>query len=114
LRNLILLAAWISPLLQPLSGFAKSRPSPQRASEQADLIIVGAGLAGLSAALEAGRSGAKVLVIDEASTFGGHAIMSEGELNIVDSPFQRSKGIQDSPDLAYLPASAMATRAISA
>jgi succinate dehydrogenase/fumarate reductase flavoprotein subunit len=66
-----------------------------------DLIIVGAGLAGLSAALEAGRSGAKVLVIDEASIFGGHAIMSEGELNIVDSPFQRSKGIQDSWDLAY-------------
>jgi hypothetical protein len=48
-----------------------------------------------------GRSGAKVLVIDEASIFGGHAIMSEGELNIVDSPLQRAQGIKDSPDLAF-------------
>jgi predicted oxidoreductase len=102
LRNSVLLISFVLALLQPLAGFAKpERPSPQPTSEQDDLIIVGAGLAGLSAALEAGRSGAKVLVIDEASIFGGHAIMSEGELNIVDSPLQRSNGIQDSPDLAF-------------
>jgi succinate dehydrogenase/fumarate reductase flavoprotein subunit len=101
LRNPLLAIALILGLLQPLGGFTKpANPSPNSV-EQADLIIVGAGLAGLSAALEAGRSGAKVLVIDEASIFGGHAIMSEGELNIVDSPFQRSEGIQDSWDLAY-------------
>jgi uncharacterized protein len=102
LRNSVLLISLVLALLQPIAGFAKPKsPSPQPTSEQDDLIIVGAGLAGLSAALEAGRSGAKVLVIDEASIFGGHAIMSEGELNIVDSPLQRSNGIQDSPDLAF-------------
>jgi uncharacterized protein len=88
---------WIVLLLTSASISAPLAHS----AEHTDLIIVGAGLAGLSAALEAGRSGAKVLVIDEASIFGGHAIMSEGELNIIDSPFQRSKGIEDSPDLAY-------------
>jgi succinate dehydrogenase/fumarate reductase flavoprotein subunit len=100
LRNSLLL---IILSLQPLVGFTKpENPSPHsNSAEHADLIVVGAGLAGLSAALEAGRSGAKVLVIDEASIFGGHAIMSEGELNIIDSPFQRSEGIQDSWDLAY-------------
>jgi predicted oxidoreductase len=103
LRNSILLISLILSLVQPLIGFTKPGtasldPNP---AEQPDLIIVGAGLAGLSAALEAGRYGAKVLVVDQASIFGGHAIMSEGELNIIDSPFQRSKGIQDSPDLAY-------------
>jgi uncharacterized protein len=92
----------ISTLLQPLGVAQADKPSPrQNPLESHDLIIVGAGLAGLSAALEAGRSGAKVLVIDEASIFGGHAIMSEGELNIVDSPLQRSHGIEDSPDIAY-------------
>jgi uncharacterized protein len=103
LRNSVFLITVILSLFQPLAGFAKSeRPLPHANSvETTDLIIVGAGLAGLSAALQAGRSGAKVLVIDEASIFGGHAIMSEGELNIIDSPFQRSKGIQDAPDLAY-------------
>jgi succinate dehydrogenase/fumarate reductase flavoprotein subunit len=84
-----------------LAGTCASAGAARQPPDQADFIIVGAGLAGLSAALEAGRSGAKVLVIDEASIFGGHAIMSEGELNIVDTPFQRSKGIQDSPELAY-------------
>ena len=102
MRNSILLIT-LMLTLQPLAGFAKTeKPSPHPNSvANTDLIIVGAGLAGLSAALESGRSGAKVLVIDEASIFGGHAIMSEGELNIVDTPFQRSQGIQDSPDLAY-------------
>jgi uncharacterized protein len=66
-----------------------------------DVIVVGAGLAGLSAALEAGRAGAKVLVVDEASIFGGHAIMSGGEVSIVNTPLQRAEHIQDSADLAY-------------
>jgi predicted oxidoreductase len=102
LRNPLLTGALIFGVLLSASGFAKSeRPSSLPTSEHADLIIVGSGLAGLSAAVEAGRSGAKVLVVDEASIFGGHAIMSEGELNIVDSPLQRSKGVKDSPDLAY-------------
>jgi predicted oxidoreductase len=102
LRNPLLTGALILGVLLPAFGFAKSaRPSSPPTSEHADLIIVGSGLAGLSAAVEAGRSGAKVLVVDEASIFGGHAVMSEGELNIVDSPLQRSKGVKDSPDLAY-------------
>jgi uncharacterized protein len=103
LRNSTLLVTLILSLLQPLAGFTKPQNQPPHPNsvETTDLIIVGAGLAGLSAALEAGRSGAKVLVIDQASIFGGHAIMSEGELNIIDTPFQRSKGIQDSTDLAY-------------
>jgi succinate dehydrogenase/fumarate reductase flavoprotein subunit len=97
IRSFSLIVVLISLSLACVCTSANALPSV----EQADVIIVGAGLAGLSAALEAGRSGAKVLVIDEASIFGGHAIMSEGELNIIDSPFQRSMGIQDSPDLAY-------------
>jgi NADPH-dependent 2,4-dienoyl-CoA reductase/sulfur reductase-like enzyme len=78
LRNSILLVAGILTLLQPLAGFAKSKePSPHSNSlDNSDVIIAGAGLAGLSAALKAGRSGAKVSVVDE-------AFMSEGELNIV-------------------------------
>jgi len=43
-----------------------------------DVVIVGAGISGLSAALEAARGGAKVTVLDMASVFGGHAVMSEG------------------------------------
>lgn len=65
-----------------------------------DVIVVGAGIAGLSAALEAGRGGAKVLVVDMASVFGGHAVMAQGLLNIVATPDQAAQGIEDSPELA--------------
>ena len=68
--------------------------------ETPDVIVVGAGIAGLSAALEAGRGGANVLVVDMASVFGGHAVMAQGLLNIVSTPDQIEAGIEDSPELA--------------
>lgn len=66
-----------------------------------DVIVVGAGISGLSAALDLGRGGAKVTVVDMASVFGGHAVMSQGSLCIVDSPTQQQLGIKDSPELAF-------------
>jgi len=63
---------------------------------QADVIVVGAGIAGLSAALEASDNGAKVIVLDANSVGGGHAVMAGG-LAMVDTQLQRDKGINDSP-----------------
>ncbi|MDB5341247.1 MAG: ifcA [Planctomycetaceae bacterium] len=74
---------------------------PAAADQASDVIIVGAGISGLSAALDLGRGGAKVTVIDMASVFGGHAVMSQGSLSIVATPTQKAAGIQDSPDLAF-------------
>ena len=79
-------------------------PEPARsipADQPADVIIVGAGISGLSAALDLGRGGAHVTVIDMASVFGGHAVMSQGSLSIVATPTQKAAGIQDSPELAF-------------
>lgn len=73
-------------------------PAPR---ESAQILVVGAGIAGLSAALEAARAGRSVLVVDMLSVFGGHAIISTGGLSIVDTPLQRRRGIADSPDLAF-------------
>ncbi len=44
---------------------------------QTDVVVAGAGIAGLSAALEAGRAGAAVTVLDLSSVFGGHAVVAE-------------------------------------
>ena len=68
---------------------------------QPDIVVVGAGMAGLAAALEGARDGATVLVIDMASVFGGHAVMSGADMTMIDTPLQREKGVRDSPDLAY-------------
>lgn len=72
-----------------------------RSPPAADVVVVGAGIAGLSAAVELGRGGANVAVVDMASVFGGHAVMAEGLLNLVDTPYQTEHGVRDSADLAY-------------
>ncbi len=76
-------------------------PAQQAAAPETDLIIIGAGISGLSAALEAARGGARVVVVDMASVFGGHAVMSEGLVSIIGTPLQESRNIRDSSELAY-------------
>lgn len=66
----------------------------------AEAIVVGAGLSGLSAAIELGRAGVRTLVVDMNSMAGGHAVMAGG-IAMVDTPLQRRNGIEDSPELAY-------------
>jgi flavocytochrome c len=68
--------------------------------QDADVIIVGAGIAGLSAALEASSTGARVLVIEKNSVGGGHAVKAGG-FALVDTALQREKGIADSPERAF-------------
>ncbi len=90
--------------VQAQSTAAKNQQAgaqPVADASASDVIIVGAGISGLSAALDLGRGGAKVLVIDMASVFGGHAVMSQGSLSIVDTPTQRAAGFKDSPELAF-------------
>jgi flavocytochrome c len=65
------------------------------------VIVVGAGISGLTAALELGRGGVDVTVVDMASVFGGHAVMSQGGVSVIDTPLQRETGIEDNADVAY-------------
>lgn len=65
------------------------------------VTIVGAGISGLCAALELGRAGIDVTVFDMSSVFGGHAVMSQGGVCVVDTPVHEQAGLHDSPDLAY-------------
>lgn len=68
----------------------------------ADVIVVGAGLAGLVATAELADAGKKVLLLDQepAQSLGGQAFWSLGGLFLVDTPEQRRMGIKDSYDLA--------------
>lgn len=70
--------------------------------DSADVIIVGAGLAGLVAAAELADRGKRAIIIDQepAHFIGGQAFWSLGGLLLVDSPEQRRMGIRDSRDLA--------------
>jgi len=83
-----------------LAGVLAGSPLHARQSREADVIVVGAGIAGLSAALEAARGGASVLVVDLWSIFGGHAVLSHGGLAIVGTPVQEAQGVTDTAEIA--------------
>lgn len=67
-----------------------------------NVIVIGAGLAGLVATFEASRAGLTVALLDQENeaNLGGQAFWSLGGLFLVDSPEQRRMGIRDSLDLA--------------
>jgi predicted oxidoreductase len=91
------LAAMIAIVLTVSCGPA----GPPVKDRDADVLVVGAGIAGLSAALEITRGGGDVLVLDMASVFGGHAVSAHGGLAIVGSPIQAGAGVEDNPELAF-------------
>ncbi|WP_084037016.1 FAD-binding dehydrogenase [Haloechinothrix halophila] len=69
----------------------------------ADVIVVGAGLAGLVAAAELADAGKRVIIVEQEpeASLGGQAHWSLGGLFFVDSPEQRRVRIHDSRDLAW-------------
>ena len=69
----------------------------------ADVIVVGAGLAGLVAAAELADAGRRVLLLDQEGeqSLGGQAFWSFGGLFFVNSPEQRRLRIKDSHELAW-------------
>jgi predicted oxidoreductase len=69
----------------------------------ADVLVVGGGLAGLVACAELTAAGRRVLLVEQegAGNLGGQAFWSFGGLFLVDSPEQRRWGIRDSHELAW-------------
>jgi predicted oxidoreductase len=78
---------------------AEDRDIPA-AEQRTDVVVIGTGAAGLSCAIEAAERGARVVVIDAASGFGGTASGAGGGTCIAGSPLQERLGVQDSVDAA--------------
>ncbi|MFE7118572.1 FAD-binding dehydrogenase [Streptomyces sp. NPDC057654] len=69
----------------------------------ADVIVIGAGLAGLAATAELAAAGRRVILLDQEPerSIGGQAHFSFGGLFLVDSPEQRRLRVRDSHELAW-------------
>jgi len=69
---------------------------------ETDVVVVGAGLAGLAATAELAEAGKRVVLVDQEGeqSLGGQAFWSFGGLFLIDSPEQRRMGIRDSLELA--------------
>jgi uncharacterized protein len=70
--------------------------------DRAEVVVVGAGLAGLVATYELTKAGRRVVVVEQENrnNLGGQAFWSLGGLFLVDTPEQRRMGIKDSYELA--------------
>lgn len=74
-------------------------PAVQAAQRVWDVIVVGAGGAGLSAAVSAAEAGAKVLLLEKMPHIGGNTRISGGFYACVDLVRQKRQGIEDSEQL---------------
>jgi fumarate reductase flavoprotein subunit len=63
-----------------------------------DVLVIGAGACGLSAAIAAHDSGASVAILEKLSRPGGNSSLSTGSVPAANSRFQRAAGLVDSPD----------------
>lgn len=65
---------------------------------EADIIIVGAGLAGVTAALSAKDNGGDVILLEQKAYVGGNSVMSTGTFIFGGTTIQAALGIEDDPD----------------
>ncbi len=63
--------------------------------EHTEILVMGSGAAGMTAALAAAKAGRKVTLLEKAGTFGGTTAISGGGIWIPDSPQARAAGIED-------------------
>ena len=66
-----------------------------------EVVVVGSGAAGLSAALEAANNGAKVILVEKLAMTGGSTARSGGKIQAAGTDIQKSHGVEDNADLYY-------------
>lgn len=71
------------------------------APETYDLIVVGAGTAGIPAAVFASACGARVLMLDAAPDIGGTLHLAQGQMSAAGTRLQAERGIKDSPQAHF-------------
>jgi len=74
---------------------------PQTWDEEADIIIVGSGFAGLAAAIEAKQAGSSVMILEKMRGYGGNSTISDGVVAAAATSMQADSEITDSAHLMY-------------
>lgn len=83
----------MSPSLQN-----RESPCPPSHPSSYPIIVVGGGLAGLSAAIEAEKAGAKVVLFEKERSVGGNSAKATSGINGCETKTQQALGVEDSKD----------------
>jgi fumarate reductase flavoprotein subunit len=86
-------------LAAPTFHHATKEANPM--AEHWNILIVGAGAAGMPAAIFASRAGARVLVAEAADRIGGTFHLSTGQMSAAGTRLQAAKGIHDTPQMHF-------------
>ena len=77
----------------------RSEQQPDQWNDTTDVIVIGSGFAGLSAAIEAAEAGAEVVVLEKMKVKGGNSKIADGAMAVAGSPWHEKQGVKDSPEL---------------
>lgn len=69
--------------------------------ESCDIVVIGAGGAGLAAAIEAKHNGASVILLEKMGVAGGNTTSATGGLNAAETKIQKELGIEDTKNQFY-------------
>lgn len=83
-----------------LASVKAYEPAKEEVEQEYDVVILGAGGAGMSAAIEAREAGATVVILEKAGMVGGNTLRS-GSYNGSGTRFQEALNIPDTPDILY-------------
>ncbi|WP_018751732.1 flavocytochrome c [Paenibacillus sanguinis] len=88
--------------LAAVGAVSNTSQHQEEAEQTFDVVVIGGGGAGFSAAIEANLAGAKVVLLEKMPTVGGNTLISGGEMNAPNNWVQQKLGItDDSADLYY-------------
>lgn len=83
------------------SASVKEYTLPSELADAYDIVIIGAGGAGMAAAISAKDAGANVAIFEKMPIAGGNTSKSSAGMNASETKFQKEEGIDDSNDLFY-------------
>ncbi len=86
-------------LAGPVLAAAATKTTSTKWDKDHEVVIIGSGFAGLAAAIQAKRLGAKdVVIFDQMPYFGGNSSINGGLFAVPNSPLQKKEGVTDSPE----------------
>jgi fumarate reductase flavoprotein subunit len=98
MKKVLSLGIVILVLLASLSACTTATPVEEVNEVSYDVVVIGGGAAGLAAAIEAGKAGASVVLLEKLPMLGGSTLVSGGIVYGTGFAIQKEAGIEDSVD----------------